>query len=136
MSTRKEPRWLTRQHVEAIHDAQLATHGGLGGVRDAGGLEAALGRAPNRWHYRQTQKLPELAAAYGFAITKSHPFNDGNKRTALVAMLTFLEWNGRRFDADESEVVAVMLGVSDGSIPEADLARWLTESSKTRKRKK
>ena len=125
MASIKEPRWLTREQVEAIHEAQLALHGGLQGLRDAGALESALGRPRHKWHYRETTAIRELAAAYGFAVAKNHAFNDGNKRTAFVAMAVFFEWNGWSLTAPEVDVVTTMLGVADGSIGEAALANWL-----------
>ena len=70
-----EPEWLTLPVVIAIHDEQLAIHGGSGGTRDAALLESALNRPRNKWAYEQAE-LPELAAAYGFAMARNHPFID------------------------------------------------------------
>ena len=125
MSTPHEPQWLTRRDVEAIHDLQLAQFGGLAGIRDAGTLESALGRPINRWHYADAPDVVECAAAYGFAIAKNHAFADGNKRTAFVAMVTFLELNRLRLIASERDAVLTMLAVADGTMPEARLAAWL-----------
>jgi death-on-curing protein len=131
--TRTEPRWLTREQVEAIHAIQLELHGGLHGVRDAGALESALGRPQHRWHYELETDLAACAAAYGFAIAKNHGFADGNKRTALVAMGTFLALNRLNLDAPETDAVQLMLGVASGSITESELAEWLRRNTKRRK---
>ncbi len=89
-----EPRWLTLTMVIAIHDEQLAIHGGAPGIRDPGMLESALDRPRNKWAY-EAAELPELAAAYGYGIARNHPFVDGNKRTSLLAIYTFLGMNTR-----------------------------------------
>jgi len=132
--TRREPNWLTREVVEAIHELQLAQHGGLAGIRDAGALESALGRPKHQWHYQAVDDLAGCAAAYGFGIARNHAFSDGNKRTALVAMAVFLEINGLTFIPSEPEAVTTMLGVATGEIDEEALAAWLRGN--TRKRRK
>ena len=130
-----DPRWLTRSLVEAIHDVQLSRHGGLPGLRDAGALESALGRPMHRWHYQEAHDVADCAASYGYGLAKNHAFADANKRTAFVAMVTFLEWNGFRLNATEEAVVELMIGVADDSVTEAALAVWLRENS-SRLRKK
>ena len=87
---------MTMSVVLAIHDEQLAVHGGSSGLRDVALLELALGRPRNKWAYEKAE-LPELAAAYGYGIARNHPFVDGNKRTALLAMYTFLGVNNVDF---------------------------------------
>ena len=131
MATTKEPQWLGRQVVEAIHDVQLANNGGLPGLRDAGALESALGCPMHRWHYGEAEDLADCAAAYGFGIAKNHPFADANKRTAFVVMATFCELNGQPLTASEEDVVQVMVGVADGSISEKRLAAWLRDNTAT-----
>ena len=130
MSKRREPRWLERVHVEAIHDVQLSQHGGLPGLRDEGALESALGRPQHQWHYREDADVASCAAAYGFAIAKNHAFSDGNKRTAFVTMVTFFELNGFLLTATEPEAVTTMLAVAAGDLSEAKLADWLRKNSK------
>ena len=132
---RREPEWLTPAEVDAIHALQLATNGGLPGLRDAGALGSALGRPRHKWHYDRAD-LFTCAAAYGFGIAKNHAFADGNKRTALVSMATFLERNGLRFVASEPEAVPTMLAVADGSMKEPALAEWLRANTKRRARRR
>ena len=120
-----EPRWVERIVVDAVHLDQIREHGGLGRVRDENALESALARPRQKWHYQQTTDLATLAAAYGVGLCRSHPYRDGNKRVAFVVMVVFLELNGLVFDAQEAEVVTVMLQLADGRLSENGLAEWL-----------
>jgi death-on-curing protein len=130
VSKRREPRWLKRVHVEAIHDVQLSQHGGLPGLRDEGALESALGRPQHQWHYREDADVASCAAAYGFAIAKNHAFSDGNKRTAFVTTVTLFELNGFLLIATEPEAVTTMLALAAGDLSEPKLADWLRKNSK------
>jgi death on curing protein len=123
--TGREPLWLRRQWVDALHFQQLKRFGGLYGIRDEGAIESALARARNQWEYAEERDLAALAAAYGFGLTRSHGYSDGNKRVGFVDMAVFLELNGRELDAPEPEVVRVMLGVASGDVAEPELADWL-----------
>lgn len=120
----KEPEWLTADLVIAIHDEQLREFGGPAGIRDEGALESALGRARNRWAY-EAADLPRLAAAYGFGIARNHPFVDGNKRAALLAIITFLGLNNVEFTASEAEAVVMIRDLAAGTIDETGLSRWI-----------
>jgi death-on-curing protein len=122
-----EPIWLPIELVLAIHERQLREHGGPPGVRDLGALESALGRPVNRWAY-EAADLAQLAAAYAFGIAKNHPFIDGNKRTALLALVTFLGLNDIDFVADEAEAVVMIRGLAAGEIGEVVLARWIANN--------
>ena len=122
---RKEPRWLDRAMVVAIHADQIRQHGGLQGIRDPAGLESALDRARNRWSYEPEVELAGLAANYGYGLTRNHPFADGNKRTGFQVMYVFLGLNGLRIQATDEEVVRLMEGVAAGSVTESGLAAWL-----------
>jgi death-on-curing protein len=122
-----EPEWLTADLVLAIHDEQLREFGGPAGIRDMGALESALGRARNRWAY-EGGDLPRLAAAYGFGIARNHPFVDGNKRAALLAIITFLGLNDVEFTASEAEAVVMIRDLAAGVIDENVLARWIADN--------
>jgi death on curing protein len=122
----KAPEWLTVPIVLAIHDEQLAVHGGSAGVRDIALLESALNRPQNKWNYEKAA-LPELAAAYGFGIARNHPFIDGNKRTALLTMYTFLGVNGVDFIVPEADAAAMILSLAAGEVSEEGLARWIRD---------
>lgn len=120
-----EPVWLTRTMIEVLHTEQVIEHGGALGIRDEGLLESALARPRDRWGYAAETDLAILAAAYGFGLAKNHPFLDGNKRSALVAVYTFLAINDLDLDPPETEAAAVILGLADGSVSEEELAGWI-----------
>ena len=124
-SRRPEPLWLTRVVVEAIHTDQIREHGGLFGLRDETGLEAALARPRHQWLYEPAMDVASLGAACAFGLTQNHPYNDGNKRVALVAMLTFLQINGKDMNADEDDVLTMMIALAAGRLAEPDLASWI-----------
>ena len=121
----REPRWVERLVVDAVHWDQIREHGGLAGVRDEGALESALARPRHKWHYQETTELTTMAAAYGFGLCRNHPYRDGYKRVAFVVMVIFLELNGLSFKAEETEVVTVMLALASGKLSANDLASWL-----------
>lgn len=121
--TGQEPVWLLRTAVQAVHDEQIAEHGGVAGLRDAALLESALDRPRNLAAYGAPDPAA-LAAVLGHGIARNHPFIDGNKRTTFVAVELFLELNGRTLDADS---VAVMLRLAEGAIGEYDFAAWIRE---------
>jgi death-on-curing protein len=122
---RREPTWVGRVVLDAIHLDQVREHGGLPGVREENVLESALARAKQRWHYEPGSDMATLAAAYGWGLATSHPYRDGNKRIAFLAMAVFLELNGYRLEATELEVVQLMLAVADNRLKERELAAWL-----------
>lgn len=122
-----EPVWLSVELVIAIHEEQLRAYGGPPGIRDQGMLESALARAPNKWAYGE-HDLAALAAAYAYGIAKNHPFVDGNKRAALLSMVTFLGLNDIDFVASEAEAVVMILGLASGDIVEEGLTRWITDN--------
>jgi death-on-curing protein len=122
-----EPFWLTRQIIIAIHDEQLAIHGGASGLRDEGMLGSALDRPRNKWSYENAE-LPELAAACAFAIARNHPFVDGNKRTSLLALYTFLGVNGIDFNVLEADAAAMILSLAAGEVGEDSLTRWIRDN--------
>jgi death on curing protein len=115
----KEPRWLSAIMIRAIHTSQAKEHGGSLGLRDPGLLDSALDRPRNRFHYESESDLFDLAAAYGFGLARNHPFVDGNKRVAFQAMYVFLGLNGYRIEAEEPEVVRIVLALAAGELQEA-----------------
>jgi death-on-curing protein len=122
-----EPFWLTRRMIVAIHDEQLAIHGGASGLRDERMLESALDRQKNKWSY-ESAGLDELAAAYAFGIARNHPFVDGNKRTSLLALYTFLGVNGIDFVVPEAEAAAIIQSLAAGDVGEQSLSRWIRDN--------
>lgn len=117
--------WLDRIVVDAVHLDTIRTHGGLPGIRDENVLESALARPRHRWVYGRRADLAALAATYGFSLARNHPYRDGNKRVAFLAMWVFLGLNGNDLEAPEGDVVAVMLKLAAGELSEVALAKWL-----------
>lgn len=128
MKTPRQWRWLSADVLRAVHAEQLAEHGGAPGTRDEGLFESALARPQNLASYGEPDVF-ELAACYAVALAKNHPFVDGNKRTAFVAMELFLLLNGTELSASDPDCVLTMLGVAAGNIDEASLAEWLRRST-------
>ena len=123
--------WLDPSVLLAVHDEQLAEHGGAGGTRDLGLFESALARPQHLATYGQPDAA-DLAAAYGYGIARNHPFIDGNKRTAFVATELFLALNGLALSADDGACVLVMLSVAAGTLDEAAFAAWIRSHSAPR----
>ena len=120
-----EPEWVSEQVVLLVHGEQIAEHGGGAGVRDMGLLQSALARPQNAYHYNQVVSLSKLAACYGFGIAKNHAFIDGNKRTALVTAITFLELNGYGLRSTQQENYLTFYDLAQGQLSEDQLADWL-----------
>lgn len=114
----------------AIHEAQLAEHGGMAGVRDENLPASALARPHNLDAYGDKPDVAGIAAAYAFGIARNHPFFDGNKRTAFVLMELFLNLNGWRLEASDAECITTMLALAAGDFSEENLAAWLREHCK------
>lgn len=121
-----DPRWVWIQEsvVPAIHDMQLAEHGGPAGLRDAG-LQASALERPRQLASYASPDLADLAAAYAFAIARNHPFVDGNKRTAFVCIELFLQLNGHALTAGDTDCVTHMLELAAGRLQEPALAEWI-----------
>ncbi|TNJ36410.1 type II toxin-antitoxin system death-on-curing family toxin [Chlorobaculum thiosulfatiphilum] len=121
-------RWLLDDVVLAIHDEQIAEHGGSTGIRDAGLLSSALARPKNQASYGEPSVF-DLSAAYAYGIIRNHPFVDGNKRTGFLASYVFLNINGWQLSASEVESVHAVLALAAGEIDEADFSSWLKTRS-------
>lgn len=123
--------WLAPAVVEAVHAEQLAEHGGAPGTRDAGLLESALARPRHLASYGDPD-IADLAVAYGYGVARNHPFIDGNKRTAFVAVELFLALNGADLTATDADCVLTMLDVAAGSLDEAAFAAWIRSHQQPR----
>jgi death-on-curing protein len=125
-----EPIWVLTLVVLSAHDESLVEHGGGTGIRDMGLLESALARPKNLLAYAEvTPSLQRLAAAYAFGIAANHPFVDGNKRTALITSLTFLQINGLEVVADKADMYLTFLGLAEGTVTEEALADWFVRNT-------
>ena len=123
--------WIDAAAIYAVHNQQLAEHGGSAGVRDAGLLESALARPQNLVAYGEPD-VHDLAAAYGYVIARNHPFIDGNKRTAFVAVELFPRLNGFNLTATDVDCVITMLALAAGELSEEAFARWLRANTAPR----
>lgn len=119
--------WLTRALLLAVHDEQIAEHGGASGIRDMGLLESAIARPLNHAGYGEVD-VAELGALYALAIARNHPFVDGNKRTAFVALETFLVLNGLELTAGDAEATVMMLDMAAGTVSDAAFIEWVRGS--------
>lgn len=131
MTSGRDIEWLTSDLNQAIHAHPLKFFGGPPGLRDIGALEYALGRPPNRVTCAEDDgevDLAELAAAYAFGIAGNHPFIDGNKQAALLALVTFLGMNDVEFVAEEAEAVLIIRGQAAGEIDESGITRWIRDN--------
>ena len=122
----KRWRWIRTDVLYAIHDRQIAEHGGLAGVLDAGRVEAALAHPRNLAAY-ESPDAASLAAAYAHRVARSHGFADGNKRTGWVAARLFLADNGFRLRFDPADAVRTMESVAAGALSESELAAWFRQ---------
>jgi death on curing protein len=117
-------RWVDRKALLLLHDESLAEHGGASGIRDEGLLDSALARPVNLAQY-ETPDAAALAASYALGLSRNHPFLDGNKRAAFLAVGLFLARNGFRLQATQADATLTMLGLAAGDMSEAAYAEWL-----------
>ena len=127
----RQPKWITAAIATAIHEEAIYEFGGLPGIRDQGLLESALDRPRNLLPYDEDSSLFRLATVLCIGIANNHPFNDGNKRTALLATRAFLFLNGYALEPRQDDEVATLIAVADGSLGEDALESWLTTNSTT-----
>ena len=126
--------WLEESVVLAIHDEQLAEHGGSSGLRDRGLLESALARPRNLALYGDPD-VADCAAAYAFGIVRNHPFVDGNKRTGFVCAELFATLQGEELVAEDESCITAVLGLAEGTLDEKTFAKWLRASFRKAKRR-
>ena len=127
-----EPTWINLRVIQAFHDRQINEHGGLPGLRDEGLLLSALSRPENAYHCSDPKPdAAELAAAYGFGFAKkNYPFNNANKRTALIAMCLFLKLNGYDLAASPEDKYKTIIRVAASDIIEDELAQKIRKNLK------
>lgn len=123
MTDQKVPGFIGAAVAMAVHDRQLAEHGGLAGVKDAGLLDSAMARPLNKFAYGEND-LCALAAAYAFGIARNHPFADGNKRTAWVIARLFLKLNEVEIAFSKADAITMMLALASGELEENQVADW------------
>jgi death-on-curing protein len=128
---KQPPIWVQRQALLDLHEESLTQFGGARGIRDQGLLESALSRPENKLLYEPETTVYRLAAAYCFGIARNHPFVDGNKRSAFMAMGLFLFLNGYELEADPLEAEWAVLEIVESSMNEEELAAWLIKNTRS-----
>lgn len=123
--------WVDKRLLLLLHDESLAEHGGASGLRDEGLLDSALARPQNLLVY-ESPDYAALAAAYGVGLARNHPFVDGNKRAAFLAIGLFLALNGYRLTATQADATIAMFALAAGELDEATLATWIRQNSQNR----
>lgn len=123
------PIWIDVRALRLLHGESLATYGGLSGMRDEGLLMSALARPQNLFAYEAVTDIFSLAAAYAYGITKNHPFVDGNKRAAFLAIGLFLALNGKALQVEQQEAVSTIISLAAGTLDESALAIWISNRS-------
>lgn len=120
-----EPNWVEKEALLLLHAKSLARFGGADGLLDNGLLDSALARPRNAFHYDGLRDVAALAASYAFGIAKNHPFTDGNKRAAFMAVGLFLGANGWELNAEPADAIQAVLALTGSRIGEAEFAAWL-----------
>lgn len=128
----KEPKWISRRALVLLHRESLAAHGGRAGVLDEGLLESALARARQIWSYEAEPDLARLGAAYAAGLVRNHPFVDGNKRAAFLAVGLFLGLNGFQLVADQVDATRTVFALAAGEMDEPDFAAWIRAGMRRR----
>ena len=109
-----------------FHEDLLIRYGGKPGLRDEKLLESALAQPEATFEGEYLHKsIYEMAAAYGFHLCKNHPFIDGNKRIALIALFTFLYVNGYEIQLDEKKMYLLIMAIADGTMSKDNLTKYL-----------
>ncbi len=122
-----EPIWIDANALRLLHSESLAEFGGLSGIRDEGLFLSALARPQNLFAYEKVTSISRLAGAYAYGITRNHPFNDGNKRAAFLAIGMFLAINGFLLEVEPTEAVNTMLALAAGDLSELELTSWIEQ---------
>jgi death on curing protein len=127
----KEPKWIDQRAVVLLQGESLAAYGGRAGIRDEGLLESALARPRQLWTYEANADLARLAAAYGAGLVRNHPFVDGNKRAAFLAVGLFLGLNGYQLVVDPVEAARTVFALAANEVGELEFAAWIRSGMKS-----
>ena len=131
MSLPSNIRWLRQDTVLAIHEMQIAEHGGSLGIRDLDLLESALARPRNAAAYADPEpSIPMLAALYALGIIRNHPFVDGNKRVGFVLLELFLELHNNELTASDSECYTTIVDIAAGNMSDEAFIAWVNDHSR------
>jgi len=123
-----EPVWLTADLLIEFNELEVSATGEPHVLRDLGGLESAIARPVNHWHYGEADVVA-LAVALLLGIARNHPFLQGNKRTAFAAADYFLYLNGYDLTVEDSEALAdVIVDAIRGDVSEHYLIELFGQS--------
>ncbi len=122
------PRWVGKEALLVLHEESIARFGGASGLRDEGLLDSALARPRNAYAYDTQRSIAQLAASYAFGLVRNHPFVDGNKRAALLALGVFLALNAYHLTASQAAATRAIMALAEGSMDEAAMAVWVAEN--------
>jgi len=128
----KEPKWIDPRALLLLHRESLVVHGGRTGVLNEGLLESALARPRQLWTYEPNSDLASLASAYALGLVRNHPFVDGNKRAAFLAVGLFLGLNGCQLVVDPVDAVRAVFALAAGKIDEREFAEWIRSGMRRR----
>ena len=131
----KKPKWLSQDLIIALHKEQLIRHGGLHGIREEGLLQSCLDKPKNQFFYGSTD-IVELAASYALGFCRNHVFVDGNKRIALLAMVTFLKQNHYTITAAKPNVYAIIMALAGSELSDKKFTSWLKDNTLKSQNKK
>jgi death on curing protein len=123
------PRWISGKALLLLHEESIAGFGGARGIANAGLLDSALARPLHAWHYKAKTTIPDLAASRAYGLVRNHPFVDGNKRVAFLAIGVFLAINGWRLVADQADAIETIFALAAGDLDERHLAAWIAAHS-------
>lgn len=118
--------WISAEDVILIHSRVIEGSGGLDGLRDRDGLEAAVS-APMQT-FDGTELYPtdiEKIARLGFGLASNHAFVDGNKRIGAMMTQLLLKWNGYDLTLHTGELADMFIAIADGTAKEKDLLDWI-----------
>lgn len=125
----KEPKWILTEVVIAIQKRQISEHGGLDGIRSFDLLESSLNSPKHFFHYENPKpSIAQLASSYAYSLIKNHPFNDGNKRIALITCELFLKLNGKRLNATQLEKYHYYINLASGKLSKEEFAKWIEQN--------
>ena len=120
--------WITAEDVIAIHRRIIERSGGMAGLRDRPGLEAAVAAPLQSFDGRDLYPtVVEKVARLGFGLASNHAFLDGNKRIGAMMVQLLLSWNGYALSLEQGELADMFIGIAAGEKTEEDLLNWIQD---------
>ena len=118
--------WITADDVIQIHSRVIQRSGGMDGLRDRAGLEAAVSAPMQSFGGQDLYPTTvEKIARLGYGLASNHAFVDGNKRIGAMMTQLLLKWNGFQMSLSSGELADMFIAIADGSAGESDLLAWI-----------